>query len=68
VPFVQGHLRNEKLSFTIKTECGHCQQPIHIEIDSDLNYRVLDAGAEPLIHIPTADPKKLEDPSIIDGF
>ncbi|MBN1580221.1 MAG: hypothetical protein JXA89_05925 [Anaerolineae bacterium] len=68
MPFVQGHLRNEKLSCTIETECGHCRQPLHIEIDSDLNYRVLEAGAKPLIHVPMADPKKLDAPSIIDGF
>ena len=68
MPFVQGHLRGEKLSFSIETECGHCHQPLHIEIDSDLNYRVLEAGAEPLIHVPMVNLDKLEDPSIIDGF
>jgi hypothetical protein len=68
MPFVQGHLRNEKLSVTVKTECGHCHQPIHIEIDSDLNYRVLETDADPLIHVPMVNLGKLDEPSIIDGF
>jgi hypothetical protein len=67
VPFVQGQLRKEHLTFTILTECGHCQQPMQIEIDSELNYRVLDAGAQPLVYSPLLDVNQLE-PSIIDGF
>ena len=65
---MQGLLRNEKLSFTIETECGHCQRPIQIEIDSELNYSVLKSGAEPLVFTPTVDFEQLEDPSIIDAF
>jgi hypothetical protein len=41
---------------------------MQIEIDSDLNYRVLDAEAEPIIYFPLLDFEKLEDPSIIDAF
>ncbi len=67
-PFVQGRLRGEKLSFSVETECGHCHRPIHLEIDSELNYRVLEQGAEPLIYAPQVDFHKLEDPSIIDKF
>jgi hypothetical protein len=65
---VQGHLRGEPLSFTIDTECGHCHQPIHIEIDSQLKYRVVESEAEPLVYVPMLDVQKLEEPSIIDGF
>jgi hypothetical protein len=68
VPFVQGHLRGEPLSFTIETECGHCHQPIHIEIDSQLKYRVVESETEPLVYVPMVDVHKLEAPSIIDGF
>jgi len=64
---VQGHLRNEKLSFVIETECGHCHKPFQIEIDSELNYRVKDESVEPLIYSPLLDIQKLE-PSIIDGY
>ncbi len=44
------------------------QQPIHIEMDSELQYRVRQEGAEPLVYVPLVDVKKLDEPSIIDGF
>jgi hypothetical protein len=65
---VQGLLRNEPLTFTIETQCGHCGKPLHIEIDSHLNYRVLEIGVVPYIFTPMVDFGKLEDPSIIDAF
>jgi len=65
---VQGQLRGEDLSFTIETSCAHCGEPIHIEMDSELNYRVVEEGADPLIHVPMVDFDKLDDPSIIDAF
>ncbi len=65
---MQGHLRNEKLTCQIETSCAHCGRPLHLEIDSDLNYSVRDAGAEPLVFIPTVDFERLKDPSIIDAF
>lgn len=68
VPLVQGQLRGEKLSFTIESECGHCHLPLHIEIDSDLNYRVAEADAKPVIYAPLVDLQKLQEPSIIGAF
>jgi hypothetical protein len=68
VPFVQGRLREETLSFVIETECAHCHQPIHVEIDSELEYRVLEEGAEPLIYVPLVDIPGLDEPNIIDSF
>jgi hypothetical protein len=68
LPFVQGQLRNEHLSFVIDTECGHCLEPFHIEIDSGLGFRVREQEAEPLIYVPPLDLDTLEDPSIIDAF
>lgn len=50
------------------TECGHCHQALHIEIDSELNYRVVEAEAQPLIYAPRVNFAKLVDPSIIDAF
>jgi hypothetical protein len=67
-PFVQGQLRQEKLSFLIETECAHCRKPIHIQIDCDLNYKVLEPDASPLVFVPNLDFATLKDPSIIDGF
>jgi hypothetical protein len=68
VPFVQGHLRGESLSAVVETACAHCQRPLHIELDSELSYRVVEEGAAPLVHVPLVDVHELEDPSIIDGF
>jgi uncharacterized metal-binding protein YceD (DUF177 family) len=56
------------LSCTVQTECAHCQRPIHIQIDSELSYQVLEEGAEPLIQVPMVNVHELEAPSIIDGF
>jgi len=67
VPFVQGQLRSESLSFVIQSECGHCHQPLEIEIDSELSYRVGAGAVEPLVYLPLLDVQELE-PSIIDGF
>ena len=67
MPFVQGQLLNKNLTFTLQTECAHCQQPIQIEIGSELDYRVLTEGAQPLVYTPLLDVNQLE-PSIIDGF
>ena len=67
MPFVQGHLRDEPLSATIKTRCAHCSRAIRLEIDSRLEHRILE-GDEPLVFVPFVDFEKLKDPSIIDGF
>ena len=65
---MQGRLRNEHLTFSITTECGHCRKPIHLEMDSDLNCRVLEEDAEPLVFVPVPGVEKIKDKSIIDGF
>jgi hypothetical protein len=65
---VQGQLREEPLTFVIETECTHCKQPLHLEMDSDLNYRVVKDDAEPLVFVPMVDFDKLDDPSIIEAF
>jgi len=65
---VQGQLRKEKLTFQIETECTHCHTPLHIEMDSDLNYQVVEKGAKPVIFSPMVDFGRLKDPSIIDAF
>jgi hypothetical protein len=65
---VQGQLRREHLTVHIETECGHCREPLHLEVDSELNYRVQESNAAPLVFIPIVNMKKLDDPSIIDAF
>ena len=67
-PFVQGRLRNSFLSCRIRTECGHCGRSIVFELDSDLNCKILEGPAEPLLFLPFVDFGKLKDPNIIDAF
>lgn len=67
VPFVQGQLRREGLSARVTTECAHCQQPLHIEMDTALNCRVEETGAKPLMFAPLSVVQRGA-PSIIDGF
>jgi hypothetical protein len=67
MPFVQGHLRNEPIAVTFETECAHCSRPLHIEIDSELRYRVAEK-TDPLVFVPLVDFGKLKDPSIIHAF
>jgi hypothetical protein len=65
---VQGQLRKEHLSFTITTECAQSHQPLHLEIDTELNYRVIEANVQPLVYAPMVNFGELDDPSIIDAF
>ena len=67
MPFVQGRLRGERLTGLVTTECAHCQQPLHIEVDSEMNYRVPEIDAKPLIFAPLVVVRRGA-PSIIDGF
>jgi hypothetical protein len=65
---VQGRLRDEPLDFLIETTCAQSGQPIQIEIDGELAYRVRQEGADPVIFVPLMNVDKLDDPSIIDVF
>ena len=63
-PFVQGRLRFDPLSFTLETQCTHCAAPIRIEIDDQLDYRLLLEEADPVVFVPLVDFSKPDDPSI----
>lgn len=67
-PFVQGRLRKEHLSVTVKTECAHCKSPMELTVDSDLNYTVSDKDSQPVIFVPDVDLLKLKEESIINAF
>lgn len=41
---------------------------MNIEIDSEVNSRVQEERADPLVFVPIVDFDKLTDPSIIDAF
>ena len=56
------------MSVQVETECAHCSEPMHLELDSQLEYTVREEGVDPVVFVPQVDFKKLEDPSIIDSF
>jgi hypothetical protein len=37
-------------------------------MDSELRYRIVEGGADPLVFVPSVDLVRLTDPSIIDAF
>jgi len=41
---------------------------MHIEVDSAMNYRVAEEGAEPLIFLPQINWAKFTEPNIIDAY
>ena len=67
-PFVQGQLWGERLTFVVESTCADSGCPIRIEIDSELNYGVLQEEADLRIFVPIIDVERLDDPSIIDAF
>jgi hypothetical protein len=67
-PFVQGRLRQDTPTFTIETTCAQSGQPLHIEINADLQFAIAAKEASPLIFLPSVNFRKLKDPSIIDAF
>ncbi len=66
---MQGRLRNEQgLTFDIQTECGHCGQPMRLEMDGAMNYQLVEAGPELLVFSPDVDWPQMKDPNIIDAY
>ena len=61
-------LREESLSVAVKTECAHCAGSIIIELDHELNYKIMEGSENLLAFFPFVDFDKLTDPSIIDAF
>jgi hypothetical protein len=65
---VQGRLREEALSVSVSTECAHCGSPLHIEVTSELTYRVAEETSSPLVFQPFVDFDQLTEPSIINAY
>ena len=54
-PFVQGQLRGEKLAVEIDTACAHCDQELHITLDSEMQWSVKQQDASVLVFEPEVD-------------
>jgi hypothetical protein len=68
MPFVQGRLRDQNLSVSIESTCGHCERPLHITVSSDMRYQVREAGADPLVFMPDIDWASFTEPNIIHAY
>ncbi len=65
---MQGRLRNESLSVEIETTCRHCDQIIHMTVDSDLRISVREDEAIPLVFMPDIDWTNFAERTIIDSY
>jgi hypothetical protein len=52
---VQGQLRQEYLSVDVETSCKHCDQVLHLTVDSQMQISVREADANPLVFMPDID-------------
>ena len=68
MPFVQRQLLGEETTVSVVTECVHCSEPMHLEIDSTARCTVAEAGADPITFVPRVDFSKLPDRCITDAF
>jgi hypothetical protein len=53
---------------TVETSCAHCGEAIHIDLDSELKYRVRERGARPLMFEPQVDWDGFEDANILHAY
>ena len=65
---MQGQLRKETLAVTIETQCAHCDRPMQITVASDMDIKVRNRGAEPLVFMPSIDWERFREPSIIHAY
>ena len=65
---MQGQLRNEHLSIEIDTSCAHCGETLRLSVDSELRWRVLEGGSEPLVFEPDVDWSSFDEANILDAY
>jgi hypothetical protein len=61
-------LLGEALSVKVTTECVHCGEPIHLEVDSEARSRVIETDANPITFVPDVKISALPDKCITDAF
>lgn len=65
---MQGRLRNSPLEVEIRSTCAHCGEPMELVVDSELNYKILKGGVNPLVFEPEIDWGNFKQPTIIDDY
>jgi hypothetical protein len=67
-PFVQGCLRNESVSATLRSRCARSGRSLTMKVDGLGDIQVLERGASPLLFEPQIDWERFRKPNIIDDF
>ena len=65
---MQGRLKNKFVSVEIETKCQHCDQILHINLDSSMQVSVRETGAAPLVFMPDVDWTAFTERTIIDSY
>ena len=65
---MQGRLRNRPLEVEISTCCAHCARPLHIVVDQQLRWRVIERHADPRLFIPHIDWPSFRGRNIIHDY
>jgi hypothetical protein len=65
---VEGKLQNKVISVEVETRCAHCDQSLHITVDSKMNVSVREPEAAPLVFMPDVDWDHFTQRTIIDAY
>ena len=65
---MQGQLQNKVIAVEIETMCKHCEQSLHILIDSSMRVSVREEDATPLVFMPELEWEKFAERTIIDAY
>jgi hypothetical protein len=65
---VQGKLQNKVISVEIEMRCKHCDQSLHITVDSNMKVSVREQEAAPLVFMPDVDWDNFTQRTIIDAY
>ena len=65
---MQGKIRNEYVVAEVETKCRHCDQTMHMTVDSNLRISVGEAGAAPWVFMPDVDWEHFAERTIIDAY
>jgi hypothetical protein len=65
---VQGQLRKEYVSIEVETQCQHCDQVMHMTIDSNMQVSIRESDANPWVFMPDIDWNSFAERTIIDSY
>ena len=66
--FVLGRVLGQSLRVDIRSMCGHSGRPLRLAVASDLTWRVITKGAQPLLFVPSVNWEGFRGPNIINDY